>query len=46
MKPTGLQDLFPGEEDVGLDFTEDFGKGVMSPGFKILAFGAGWSRDS
>ena len=45
IKSNGLKDLFPGEEDVGLGFTEDCGKGVMLANCESLAVGAGWSFD-
>ena len=44
IKPTGLHDLFL-SENVGLVFTEDFGKGVMLPGSEIFAVETKWFRD-
>ena len=43
IKPTGMQDLLWGEEDVGLDLTENFGKWVMLLPSEILAVGTRWS---
>ena len=43
IKPTGMQDLLWGEEDVGLDLTENFGKWVILLPSEILAVGTRWS---
>ena len=45
IKPTGLHNLFLGEENVGLVFTEDFVKEVMLLNSEIFAIGTGWSHD-
>ena len=41
IKPTGLHNLFLGEENVGLVFTEDFVKEVMLLNSEIFAIGTG-----